>query len=89
MLCVLHLEVNVRLDYLLEVRFSVLHNDVQRVKLSWIFGVEELYEFDYEGMFEFSHEGDFTQNAFAVSFIFKDILHAFDCDLLTGAPTRC
>ena len=87
MLGVLHLKVDVRFDNFLEITFRVLHYHVQSVEGCWVLGIEQLDQFDYEGVLQLAHQCHLTEDAFAVCFILKDVLHPLDCDLLAGAST--
>ena len=39
-LCVLHLQVNVRFDDLFQITFRVFHDHIERVKSGWVLRVE-------------------------------------------------
>ena len=87
-LCVLHLQVNIRFDDLFQITFRVFHDHIERVKSGWILGVEQLDQLDDERMLEFAHEGHLSQYSLAVRLILEDILHALDRDLLPRALSR-
>ena len=88
MLGVLHFQVNVGLDYFLEVTFSVLHHDVEGVKRGWVLWIKQLNKLDHEWVLQLTHEGDLAQDSLAVRLILKNVLHSLDCNFLAGAPPR-
>ena len=87
-LCVLHLQVNVRFDDLFQITFRMFHDHIERVKSGWILWVEQLDQLDDERMLEFAHEGHLSQDSLAVRLILEDVLHALNRDLLSRALSR-
>ena len=86
---VLHLKVNVALDDLFEVTFSVLHHHVECVKGLRILRIEQLDQLNYEWVLQFAHQGDLSKDALAVCFVLEDVLHSLDCDFLASALLEC
>ena len=87
-LYVFHLQVDVRLDDLLEVAFSMLHDDIERVKVVGVGRVQDFDKFDDEGMSNFVHKRNLSQNALAISFILEDVFHTLDGDFSTSRLLR-
>ena len=88
MLGVLHLKVDVRFDDFLEVTLCVLHDHIECVKSGGVLGIEQFDELNNERMLEFAHQCHFSQDSFAVCFIFEDVLHSLDSDFLARAFPR-
>ena len=87
-LCMLHLQVNVRFYDLFQITLRVLHNHIERVKSGWVLGIEQLDQLDDEWMLQFSHESDLTEDSLAVRLVFKDVLHPLNRHFLSRASPR-
>ena len=69
-------------DHFFQIALHIFHHHIESGKGSRVFWFKNFDDFNDLRMLEFSQERDFTQYALAVYFIFKNILHALDCDLL-------
>lgn len=81
LLNMVNLQIETRPHEFLQIALHVLHHDVQLLEVVVVLGLQDLDDLHDRGVVQFTHKGDFSENAFAIYFIFEDIFNSFNCYL--------
>ena len=79
---------NVGLNDLLKVTFSVLHYHVDRIESGRVIGLQDFDKVYDKRMSKLSQQSHLPQNSFAINLIVEDVLHALDGHLLARRLLR-
>jgi len=79
-----HVKMNRRLKELFKIRLSIFHNNVDRVEVFEVGGLENFDNVNEIGMTKLTEKSNFSENTLAVDSVFENFIETLDSNLFSG-----